>query len=242
MVLLAVLIAATTYWQTWARADLAEKQDNAIQRVAQFSIRRGTIAAGGRVLAANRRQVVDGRPLYFRRYPLGPLTAHVVGYSTASRSRAGLEKSLNDYLTASNESLSTLVDKSLNQLRGKPIEGNDVRLTLNLRAQRVALDALGSKCGAVAAIDPRNGAVKVLVSAPSYNPNLVEGHFGLIGNVKADCKPAAPLLDRATSGLNPPGSTFNVVTASVALPAAKFTPRTTFHEPAYCTEHCNPAH
>src|SRR5262249_8320347 len=170
MVLLAVLVAATTYWQTWARADLAEKQDNAIQRVAQFSIRRGTIASGGRLLAGNRRRVVDGRPLYFRRYPLGPptapLPAHVGGYSTASRARAGLEKSLNDYLTASNESLSTLVDKSLNQLRGKPIQGNDIRLTLNLRAQRAALDALGSQCGAVAAIDPRNAAVKVLVSAP----------------------------------------------------------------------------
>ena len=47
MVLLAALIAATTYWQTWARADLAAKQDNAIQRVAQFSIRRGAIEAGG---------------------------------------------------------------------------------------------------------------------------------------------------------------------------------------------------
>ena len=53
MVLLAALIAATTYWQTWARADLAGKQDNAIQRVAQFSIRRGAID-GGR--AAARRQ------------------------------------------------------------------------------------------------------------------------------------------------------------------------------------------
>ena len=51
MVLLAALIAATTYWQTWARADLAAKQDNAIQRVAQFSIRRGAIEAGGRLLA-----------------------------------------------------------------------------------------------------------------------------------------------------------------------------------------------
>ena len=242
MVLLAVLIAATTYWQTWARADLAEKQDNAIQRVAQFSIRRGTIASGGRLLAANQRRVVDGRPLYFRRYPLGALTAHVVGYSTASRARAGLEKSLNDYLTASNESLSTLVDKSLNQLKGKPIEGNDVRLTLNLRAQRVALDALGSMCGAVAAIDPRNGAVKVLASAPSYNPNLVERKFSLIGNIRADCKPAAPLLDRATAGLYPPGSIFKVITASAALQSGKFTPDTTFHDPGYCTEYGKQVH
>jgi peptidoglycan glycosyltransferase len=242
MVLLAVLIAATTYWQTWARADLAEKQDNAIQRVAQFSVRRGTVESGGRLLARNRRRVVDGRALYFRRYPLGPLTAHVVGYSTASRARAGLEKSLNDYLTASNESLSTLVDTSLNQLRGKPIEGNDVRLTLNLRAQRVALDALGRTCGAVAAIDPRNGAVKVLASSPSYDPNRVEDDFAAIGHITADCRPAAPLLDRATAGLYPPGSTFKVVTAAAALQSGKFTPDTTFHDPGYCIEYGKQVH
>ena len=242
MILLAALIVATTYWQTWARADLAEKQDNAIQRVAQFSIRRGAIEAGGRLLAGNRRKFVDGRALYFRRYPLDPLTAHVVGYSTAARARTGLEKSLNDYLTASNESLSTLVDRSLDELRGKPIRGNDVRLTLNLRAQQVALDALGTKCGAVVALDPRTGAVKVLASAPSFNPNLAENHFSAIGRITADCKPAAPLINRATAGLYPPGSTFKVVTASAALQSGKFTPDSVFHDPGYCEEYGKQVH
>ena len=242
MVLLAALIAATTYWQTWARADLAEKQDNAIQRVAQFSIRRGAITGGGRLLAGNTRRVVDGRPLYFRRYPLGRLTAHVVGYSTAARARTGLEKSLNDYLTASNESLSTIVDRSLDQLRGKPIRGNDVRLTLNLRAQQAALDALGTKCGSVVAFDPRNGAVKVLVSSPSYDPNLVESHFSAIERIKADCSPAAPLVNRGTAGLYPPGSTFKVVTASAALESKKFTPESVFHDPGYCEEYGKQVH
>ena len=51
-------------------------------------------------------RAVDNKPLFFRIYPKGPLTAHVVGYSTAARARTGLEKSLNDYLTASNEHLS----------------------------------------------------------------------------------------------------------------------------------------
>jgi peptidoglycan glycosyltransferase len=242
MVLLAALIVATTYWQTWARADLAEKQDNAIQRVAQFSIRRGAIEAGGRLLAGNRRRFVDGRALYFRRYPLGPLTAHVVGYSTAARARTGLEKSLNDYLTASNESLSTVIDRSLDQLRGKPIRGNDVRLTLNLRAQKVAFDALGTKCGAVVALDPRNGAVKVLASSPSYDPNLVENRFSAIDRITADCKPAAPLINRATAGLYPPGSTFKVVTAAAALESKKFTPDSVFHDPGYCEEYGKQVH
>src|SRR5205814_8947004 len=47
IVLIAALIVATTYWQTWAAAGLADRQDNAIERVAQFTIDRGKIYAGG---------------------------------------------------------------------------------------------------------------------------------------------------------------------------------------------------
>ena len=234
MALLVVLVVATTYWQTWARPALAERQDNEVQRVAQFEIERGEITADGRRLARNRERKVAGRTLFFRRYPQGALTAHVVGYSTQSRSRAGLERSLNDYLTASNEDLSTFVESSLDKLRGKPIVGNDVRLTLDLDAQRVALDALGSTCGAVAALDPRNGRVKVLASNPSYNPNLVENRFGEIERIRADCADPAPLINRATAGLYPPGSTFKVVTASAALDSGKFTAASTFDDPGYC--------
>ena len=242
MGLLAILIVATTYWQTWARPALAERQDNAIQRVAQFSIRRGAIATDDRLLAANRKKVVDGRSLFFRRYPQGPLTAHVVGYSTASRARTGLESSLNDFLTASNSRLSTIVDNSLNQFRGKPIRGNDVHLTLNLAAQKVALDALGTQCGAVAAMDLRTGAVRVLVSAPSYNPNAIEHNYGSISRIKADCTPAAPLVNRATAGLYPPGSTFKVVTTAAALESKKFTPDSIFTDPGYCIEYGKQVH
>ena len=242
MILLATLIVATTYWTTWARADLAAKQDNAIQRVAQFTIRRGRIETSGRLLAANRRRVVDGQALFFRRYPQGSLTAHVVGYSTAARARTGLEKSLNDYLTAANANLSTFFDRSAAELHGRPIQGNDVRLTLNLTAQRVALEALGTQCGAVAAFDPRTGAVRVLASSPSFDPNLAERHFGTISRITADCTPAAPLLNRTTAGLYPPGSTFKVVTASAALESGKFTPDSIFHDPGYCTEYGKQVH
>ena len=81
MALLVVLIVATTYWQTRARPALAERQDNAIQRVAQFEIKRGLILSPSRVLARNREKRVGGRTFYFRRYPQGRLAAHVVGYS-----------------------------------------------------------------------------------------------------------------------------------------------------------------
>ena len=88
--LVTALIVATTYWQTWATASLADRQDNEIQRVAQFSVRRGVIrAADGTILAANRIKKVGGQKLYLRRYPQGGLFAHLVGYSTQSRSRSG---------------------------------------------------------------------------------------------------------------------------------------------------------
>lgn len=233
--LLAVLVVATTYWQTWARPGLAERQDNEIQRIVQFEIRRGLILSTSRVLARNRAETVSGRTFYFRRYPQGPLTAHVVGYSTAARSRTGLERSLNDYLTGSVRSLSSLVDESLNRLRGTPIVGDTVKTTLDITGQRVALEALGSNCGAVVALDPRTGAVRVLVSSPSYDPNDVERNFARIGRIRASCTPASPLLDRATQGLYPPGSTFKVVTLSAALESGAFQPTSTFFDPGYCT-------
>src|SRR5205085_12362511 len=75
LALIVALILGTTYWQAWASAGLADRQDNAIQRVAQFTIERGKIYAGDghTLLATNVRKRVDGRTLYFRRYPTGPL-------------------------------------------------------------------------------------------------------------------------------------------------------------------------
>ena len=237
LALIAVLVVMTTYWQTWAAASLADRQDNAIKRVAEFSIDRGLIFSfePRRRLARNREREVDGRTLFFRRYPYGPLAAHVVGYSTVGRSRTGLERSLNDYLTASNQNLSTLVDKALDELRGRPVQGNDVVTTLDLDAQQVALDELGTRCGAVVALDPRTGKVRVMASSPSFDPNLVEERFGRISRVAADCRPASPLLNRASAGLYVPGSTFKVITASAALESKKYGPESTFYDPGYCT-------
>ena len=235
--LLTVLVVMTTYWQAWASAELAARQDNAIRRVAEFAIDRGLIFAfePRKRLARNVERDVDGKTLYFRRYPYGPLAAHVVGYSTAGRSRTGLERSLNDYLTASNANLRTVVDKALDELRGKPIEGNNVVTTLDLEAQRVALEQLGTTCGAIVALDPRTGRVRVMASSPSFDPNAVENRFGEISRITADCAVPSPLLNRASAGLYVPGSTFKVITASAALESEKYTPESTFVDPGYCT-------
>ena len=131
MGLIVALVLGTTYWQTWARPGLAARQDNEIQRVSEFQVRRGLILAPERVLARNRVVERRGKTLYFRRYPQGRLAAQVVGYSTASRSRAGLEKSLNGVLTGTDRALSDLVDQQLHELSGKPIVGDTVVTTLD---------------------------------------------------------------------------------------------------------------
>jgi peptidoglycan glycosyltransferase len=236
--LVTALIVGTTYWQTWASASLADRQDNEIQRVAQFSIKRGLIrASDGTILASNRIKKVAGQKLYLRRYPQGSLFSHLVGYSTQSRSRAGLESSLNDYLTGSNSNLGTVLDTTLDKIRGATIKGNDVWLTVKPGAQRVAMQQLAGKCGSVVALDPRTGKLLVMASRPTYDPNLVEGDFGRINNIRSACRPAAPLLNRATDGLYTPGSTFKVVTASAALDSGKFTPESRFDDPGYCIEY-----
>jgi penicillin-binding protein A len=236
LVLLAALVVGTTYWQAWAASGLADRQDNSIQRVAQFSVKRGLIyAADGRtVLAENVRQRVGGQTLYFRRYPQRGLAAHIVGYSTQVRSRAGLERSENDFLTGANSNLNTVLDTTLDKLKGATVKGNHLVLTLRPGAQRIALNRLGGKCGAAVAIEPRTGRVLVSVSSPTYDPNLIEKNFGLASRPKFGC---GPLVNRATSGLYIPGSAFKVVTSAAALDSGRFNVESTFNDPGYCIEY-----
>ena len=232
--MITVLVVATTYWQAWAAGDLADRQDNQIQRVAQFTIERGEIRSRGLTLAENRAEKVGGRTLYFRRYPQRGLAAHVHGYSTQSRFRTGLERSMNDYLTGQNANLSTVLDTAVDRLTGATIQGNDLALTLHPGAQRTALRELGSRCGAVAALDVRTGKVLVLASSPTYDPNLVEEEFDQVTSVDADCRRPDALLNRATAGLYAPGSTFKVLTAAAAIDSGRYTPGSRFFDPGYC--------
>jgi len=242
LVLLAALIVGTTYWQTWANAGLADRQDNAIRTVAQFTIKRGKIYAadGKTLLARNVAKQVDGQTLYFRRYPAGPLFADIVGYSTQSHNRTGLEESYNDYLTGSNANLDTVFRSALDKLRGTTISGNDLVLTVRPGVQALALRALRGKCGAVVALEPSTGRVLAMATNPTYNPNLVEHHFAQATKTNAPC--GAPLFNRATQGLFVPGSSFKVVTASAALDTGRFTPQSTFEDPGYCLEYGKQVH
>lgn len=237
LVLLSALIIGTTYWQTWANAGLANRQDNDIRLVAQFTIKRGKIYAsdGRTLLATNVTKDRAGQTLYFRRYPTGPIFSDVVGYSTQTRNRTGLEQSYNDYLTGSNANLDTVFRSALDKLRGTTVTGNDLVLTIRPSAQALALRLLRGKCGAVVALDPSTGRVLVLATNPTYNPNLIEKRFGVATRTSAPC--GAPLLNRATAGKYAPGSTFKMITAAAALDTGRFTPDSHFNDPGYCEEY-----
>ena len=237
LVLLSALVIATTYWQTWANAGLANRQDNDIRLVAQFTIKRGKIYASDRrtVLATNVTKDRAGQTLYFRRYPTGPIFSDIVGYSTQTRNRTGLEQSYNDYLTGSNANLDTVFRSALDKLKGATVTGNDLVLTIRPAAQALALRLLRGKCGAVVALDPSTGRVLVMATNPTYNANLIEKRFGVATRTSLPC--GAPLLNRATVGKYPPGSTFKMVTAAAALDTGRFTPDSPFYDPGYCEEY-----
>jgi penicillin-binding protein A len=242
LVLLASLIVATTYWQAWDAPSLAAKQDNAIQRVAQFRIKRGLIYAGDgkTAFAANVVRKGGGQTLYFRRYPTHGLASQTIGYSTQGRSRAGLERSENAYLTASNANLGTIFDKLGDKLRGTTVTGNNVILNLHVNAQKIAETALRGKCGAAVVLNPKTGAIEVMASSPGYDPNKIESSSGfesILRSPSACPGSSSPLFNRATQGLYPPSSSFKTVTAAAALDDGVYTPDSRFDDPGYCTEY-----
>jgi peptidoglycan glycosyltransferase len=237
-ILFVALIAMSTYW-LWRSPDLEARQGNPTLVVRQLTIQRGLIYAsdGRTVLARNRKREVQGKTLYERVYPTRGLLAQTVGYSTVARSRAGLEKSMNDYLTGSNSNLSTVIDRTLDRLRGLTQQGNSLVLTVDADAQAEALRLLEPYCGSVVALEPATGRVLVLASSPTYDPNLVEKDFEQVLTETGPCRPAAPLLNRGTAGLYIPGSTFKVITAAAALDTGRYELDSEFVDEGYCLEY-----
>ncbi|HEU5215905.1 MAG TPA: penicillin-binding protein 2 [Gaiellaceae bacterium] len=239
LLLLAALIVATTYWQTWAVGSLADRQDNAIALVARLTVDRGKILGGGTVLAANHKHRKRGLTIFTRYYPTGDLAPQVVGYSTAAGTTTGLEQSLDDYLTGANTNLSNTLSQELDKLGGKTVHGDDAILTLRPAVQRLALQELAGRCGAVVAMDAKTGAIYAMASSPTYDPNLIQqpNGFARITRIKGTCGDASALVNNATAGLYPPGSTFKMVTAAAALDSGAFTPSSSFNDPGYCIEY-----
>lgn len=174
-------------------------------RLDSFSDRivRGQILSGdGRVLA----QTVAGEDgAEVRNYPYDSLFAHVVGYS--DHGKTGLESLANFYLLSSHVNL---VERTVNELSDVKNIGDNVVTTLDVELQQVASDALGDRRGAVVVMEPDTGKILAMVSRPGYNPNTLGADWDAL--ISGD-NTQAQLLNRATQGLYPPGSTFKIVTA-----------------------------
>jgi peptidoglycan glycosyltransferase len=240
LVLLAALIVSTTYWQTWAVGDLADRQDNAISLVARLTVDRGKfLGADGSVLATNRKSHKRGLTIYTRHYTANDLAPQVIGYSTSAGTTTGLESTLGDYLTGANTNLSNTLKQALDKLGDKTVHGDNVILTLRPAIQRLALDELAGRCGAVVVLDAKTGAVYAMASSPTYNANLIEQPHGYpkIQKIQGTCGDHTALQNNATVGLYPPGSTFKMVTAAAALDSGAYTPSSPFNDPGYCVEY-----
>jgi peptidoglycan glycosyltransferase len=226
--LFAVLIGFTSYWSVFDAKELKASKWNYRPLYEQQQIPRGRIlAADGSVIA---KSVAKGHGTglrYVRRYPLGALFGHPIGYSFVEERDAEFEKSHNSELVGEEESEFGSI---LDQLSGHNQEGSDIVTNLDPKAQEVALGDLESAgFGAVVAIEPSTGAVKVMASNAPYDPNVIPYKHKLSKLNQENVR--TPLLDRATQGRYPPGSTFKVVTAAAGLESGVITPETTINAP-----------
>jgi penicillin-binding protein 2 len=202
--------------------------------------------------AANRFrfQGVEIKARLFRQYPYGEVASHLVGYmgriNQADQARleqegvdanyrgtdfigkSGLEASYQHELHGTTGFEQVEIDaagrgiRTLSRTPSQP--GNNLVLTLDLKLQRVAENAFGSRRGALVAIEPGSGAVLAFVSKPGFDPN----HFvdGIDPQYWAELNhsPDKPLNNRAIAGVYPPGSTFKPFMALAALELGKRTP------------------
>jgi penicillin-binding protein A len=219
-VMFALLLAFTSRWTIFEASSLRDNPLNARGLLEQQRIDRGRIvAANGRVLARSVRSSASSRSesVFERRYPTGDEFAHAIGYYFTNLGRTGLERYRNPALNGqSHSNLQTILD----QLQGKKRRGDEVVTTLDPNAQQVANKALAGHEGAVVALEPRSGAVRVMASSPAYNPNDLRStktyeHLAKDSSGK-------PLVNRATQFGYAPGSTFKVVTATAAIDSGAF--------------------
>ncbi len=226
VVLFAVLIGFTSYWSVFDAEALKEKNANKRPLLEQQRIERGRILSADGVVIA--RSVAKGRGdarRYVRRYPEAALFGHPIGYSFWRQGDSQFEQFHNDELVGDESEFVSLLD----ELRGQTQEGNDVVTNLDSEAQRVAMAGLeAAGFGAVVAIEPSTGRVRVMASNPAYDPNRVPFEFSELNRNEFE----TPLLNRATQGLYPPGSTFKVVTASAGLGSGTIDLESTIEAPA----------
>jgi penicillin-binding protein 2 len=141
----------------------------------------------------------------------------------------GIEAAYDRYLRGVDGAARVQVDAAgnlRNELAKKqPLPGHQLRLSLNLEAQKVGQATLAGRRGAFVAMDVRDGSVYALGSSPSFDPNVFsKGVKESVYKSLNDPANGAPLSNRATQGLYPTGSTFKPITAVAALTCGVITP------------------
>jgi penicillin-binding protein 2 len=174
-----------------------------------------------------------------RVYPAGPAAAHVVGYLTEVSAeelpnlisegfapgdvlgRGGIESWGEEYLAGTRGGRMIIVGpdgserRTIVEVSGKPAA--DITLTIDIDLQRAAYNALGDNTGSIVVIDPENGAVRAMVSKPSFNPNdFILGHTNESWEIINDPE-RRPLENRTTTFAYPVGSIFKSVTMAAAM-------------------------
>jgi len=163
---------------------------------------RGTIfSRDGEVLAETK---LDNDQNETRVYPFNNLFSHIVGYST--QGRMGVEALANYYLINTNTSIN---NKVANDMAGVKNPGDNVYTTLDVQIQEVANEQLSIYKGAIIVTEVSTGRILALVSHPDFNPNEIDEIWDDL--IQDDS--SSVLLNRATQGLYPPGSTFKIITA-----------------------------
>lgn len=223
MGMVVLLLINATITQVF-RAD-ALRADPRNQRVLldEYARQRGQIVAGGQIMAYS--VSTSGRYRYLRVYPDAAVYAPVTGFYSIRFSSTGLERAEDAVLNGSDERL--FGRRLADFFTGRDPRGGNVDTTLIPRVQQAAWQAIQQGCGgpckgSVVALEPATGRILAMVSAPSYDPNLLATHDteeqGESWQRLRD-DPNSPLTNRAIAERYPPGSTFKVITTAAALEA-----------------------
>ena len=234
VVLFLALLANITYIQFFKADELRNASGNRRAVLQEYSVERGPILVGPAAVAQS--VETEGDLKYQRTYANGPVYAPATGFYSLVYGATGLEKAENRVLSGNDELF--FVDRLQQLFAGRDQQGGGVETTLNAAAQEAAWQGMSGKQGAVAAIDPRTGAILALVSTPSFDPNILasrdtneaQNYYNELSNDASQ-----PLLNRPLVNIVPPGSTFKVVTAAAALESGRFTPQSVIPGPATYT-------
>jgi penicillin-binding protein 2 len=135
-------------------------------------------------------------------------------------------------IEADNSRVKALADTSGVEAKS-PVPGLNVVLSLDIKLQQAAQEAMQDLRGAIVAIDPRNGDVLALVSTPAFDPNRFAAGLSRADYVSLSTDPDKPLYNRALAGTYPPGSTMKPFLALAALHSEAMTSE----EEKYCPGH-----